>query len=124
VLDFGPLTHLGSDGIYALMAAYQRVPQSVTLTVVNRPEHAQQLRPPDYFSGTGRTAVEATVTRCSDALADFEAAALPAEAEPDSAAPSPGSPSRGPMALAAVLVDPVYWRGGGGRQLGAGRSAQ
>src|SRR5262249_51731131 len=34
-LAYGPLTHLGSDGIYALMAAPKRVPQSVTLTVVN-----------------------------------------------------------------------------------------
>jgi anti-anti-sigma factor len=43
VLDFGPLTHLGSDGIYALMAAHQRVPRSVMLTVVNCPEHARQI---------------------------------------------------------------------------------
>jgi anti-anti-sigma factor len=43
VLDFGPLTHLGSDGIYVLMAAHQRVPRSVTLAVVNCPEHARQI---------------------------------------------------------------------------------
>jgi anti-anti-sigma factor len=43
VLDFGPLTHLGSDGIYALMAAHQRMPLSVALTVVNCPEHARQI---------------------------------------------------------------------------------
>jgi anti-anti-sigma factor len=43
VLDFGPLMYLGSDGIYALMAVHQRAPQSVTLTVANCPEHAQQI---------------------------------------------------------------------------------
>jgi anti-anti-sigma factor len=43
VLDFGPLTYLGSDGIYALMAAHEQAPQSVTLTVVNCPEHARQI---------------------------------------------------------------------------------
>jgi len=43
VLDFGPLTYLGSDGIYALMAVHQQVPKSVTLTVVNCPEHARQI---------------------------------------------------------------------------------
>jgi anti-anti-sigma factor len=43
VLDFGPLTYLGSDGISALMAIQQQLPQSVTLTVVNCPEHARQI---------------------------------------------------------------------------------
>jgi anti-anti-sigma factor len=43
VLDFGPLTYLGSEGIYALMAAHQQVPHNVTLTVVNCPDHARQI---------------------------------------------------------------------------------
>jgi anti-anti-sigma factor len=43
VLDFGPLTYLGSDGVYALVAVHQRVRHSVTLTIVNCPEHAQQI---------------------------------------------------------------------------------
>jgi anti-anti-sigma factor len=55
VLDFGPLTYLGSDGIYALMAAHQRMPQSVTLTVVNCPEHAQQIL---HVSGLSDTLVQ------------------------------------------------------------------
>jgi len=38
----------------------------------------------DYFGAPGRAAAEQAVARCADALADFEAAALSAEAEPDS----------------------------------------
>jgi uncharacterized protein YdbL (DUF1318 family) len=41
----------------------------------------------DYFGAPGRLAAEKAVTRCADALADFEAAALSAEAEPDSTVP-------------------------------------
>jgi len=43
VLDFGPLTYLGPEGIYALMAAHQGMPPRATLTVVNCPDHARQI---------------------------------------------------------------------------------
>jgi anti-anti-sigma factor len=42
VLDFGPLTYLGSEGIYALMAAHQGMPQRAVVTIVNCPDHARQ----------------------------------------------------------------------------------
>jgi hypothetical protein len=47
----------------------------------------------DYFDAPGRADAEAAVTQCADALADFEAAALSAEAEPDPARhrPSPNT---------------------------------
>src|SRR5262249_25934257 len=41
----------------------------------------------DYFGAPGRAAAEEAVTRCAEALADFEAAALSAEAEPGAAVP-------------------------------------
>jgi anti-anti-sigma factor len=43
VLDFGPLTYLDSEGIYALMAAHQGMPRTASLTVVNCPDHARQI---------------------------------------------------------------------------------